>query len=228
MKMSSEDFSNLINWDNLMKKSEDFKNQEPFNFSFIEEFFNREFYEQLYSSYPKFDSSWNKVADTDKSQLNKTWNKMPTSEVNREGDDPTISESWNKLKRYAETDEFVSYFREFSGVPVTKCKHFLFMCYQRGGFQLPHIHNVGPSTLVIMLYFSKNWKNGDPGGTYMASEPDESSIIFEPYNLDNTIALFHDSPYAAHGVRYISKDIERCGFQITLEGFSEDSGWSAK
>ena len=81
---------------------------------------------------------------------------MPTSDVNREGDDPTISESWNKLKRYAETDEFVSYFREFSGVPVTKCKHFLFMGYQRGGFQLPHIHNVGPSTLVIMLYFSKS------------------------------------------------------------------------
>ena len=102
------------------------------------------------------------------------------------------------------------------------------MGYQRGGFQLPHIHTVGPSTLVIMLYFSKNWKQGDPGGTYMASEPDESSIIFEPDNLDNTIALFHDSPYAAHGVRYISKDIERRGFQITLEGFSEDSGWSAK
>ena len=60
----------------IKEKITDFKNQEPFNFSFIEEFFNREFYEQLYSSYPKFDSSWNKVADTDKSQLNKTWNKV--------------------------------------------------------------------------------------------------------------------------------------------------------
>ena len=228
MKMNNEDFSNMVNWDKLMEKSNDFKNQKPFNFSFIEEFFNHEFYERLYSSYPKFDSSWNKHADTDKFQLNKTWNNLPTSEINKPGDDPTMSEHWNKLKRYVETDEFVSYFRDFSGVPVTKCKYFFFMGYQRGGFQLPHIHNVGPSTLIIMLYFSKNWKQGDPGGTYMASEPDESSIIFEPYNLDNTIALFHDSPNAAHGVRYISKDIERCGFQITLEGFSEDSGWSAK
>ena len=36
-----------------------------------------------------------------------------------------MSEHWNKLKRYVETDEFVSYFRDFSGVPVTKCKYFL-------------------------------------------------------------------------------------------------------
>ena len=55
----------------------------------------------------------------------------------------------------------------------------------------------------------------------MASEPDESSIIFEPYNLDNSIALFHDGPKAAHGVRYISKDIApkwgsrfHCGLKV--------------
>ena len=34
MKMSSEDFSNMINWDNFMQQSDDFKNKEPFNFSF--------------------------------------------------------------------------------------------------------------------------------------------------------------------------------------------------
>ena len=112
--MNNEDFSNMINWDKLMEKSNNFKNQKPFNFSFIEEFFNHEFYERLYSSYPKFDSSWNKHADTDKFQLNKTWNNLPTSEINKPGDDPTMSEHWNKLKRYAETDEFVSYFRDFS------------------------------------------------------------------------------------------------------------------
>ena len=102
------------------------------------------------------------------------------------------------------------------------------MGYKKGGFQLPHIHNVGPSTLVLMFYFSKNWKNNSPGGTYMAKEEDESSIIFEPYNLDNSMAMFLDGPNAAHGVRYITDDVVRQGFQITLEGVLDDGTWSGE
>ncbi len=223
-----EDFSKLINWKNLEKQSDNFKNNKPFKFGFIEEFFQRDFYEKLYQTYPKIDDSWEKWSDLSKFQYYKKWNNIDAHKVNEVGDDPALSEYWNKFKRYAETEEFVNHFREFSGVPVSKTKYFMFMAYKRGGFQLPHIHNVGPSTLIIMLYFSKNWKKGDPGGTYMASKEDESAIIFEPYNLDNSIALFHDSPKAAHGVRYITQDIVRQGFQITLEGYSPDSGWSAK
>ena len=100
------------------------------------------------------------------------------------------------------------------------------MGYKKGGFQLPHIHNVGPSTLVLMFYFSKNWKNNSPGGTYMAKEEDESSLIFEPYDLDNSIAIFQDSEFSAHGTRYITSDVERRALQITLEGYDETDGWS--
>ena len=77
-----------------------------------------------------------------------------------------------------------------------------------------------------MIYFSKNWKNGDPGGTYISAEDDESSIIFEPYNLDNSVAIFHDGPNAMHGARYIKKDVERHALQITLEQYDEKLGWS--
>ena len=78
-----------------------------------------------------------------------------------------------------------------------------------------------------MLYFSKNWNEGEPGGTYMATEEDESKIIFEPYNLNNSIALFHDGPKAAHGVRYITKDVTRQGMQIMLEEYLEkEDRWS--
>lgn len=223
-----EDFSKLINWENLEKQSDNFKNNKPFKFAFIEEFFQRDFYEKLYQTYPKIDESWKRWSDLSKFQYYKKWNNSVANEVNQVGDDPTISEYWNKLKRYAETEEFVEHFRKFSGVPVSKTKYFMFMAYKKGGFQLPHIHNVGKSTLIIMLYFSKNWKKGDAGGTYMASKEDESEIIFEPYNLDNSIALFHDGPKAAHGVRYITKDVVRQGFQITLEEYSPTSGWSAK
>lgn len=220
-------FSNIINWDNLFTKSKEFKQNKHFPFAFIEEFFNRDFYEKLYETYPKIDDTWNINSDLSKFIYYKTWNNIPTSEISSEGDDPSLSEYWNKFKRYAETTEFVENFRKFSGVGPVKLKKIMFMGYKRGGFQLPHIHNVGPSTLVLMIYFSKNWNKGDPGGTYMATEEDESSIIFEPYNLDNSMALFHDGPNAAHGVRIINKDVIRQGFQITLEGFTPTSGWSA-
>ena len=78
-----------------------------------------------------------------------------------------------------------------------------------------------------MIYFSKNWQKGDPGGTYLTPEEDESKMIFEPYNLDNSVMVFQDGPYAGHGVRYIEKDVERRAIQIYLEGYSADSGWSS-
>ena len=102
-----------------------------------------------------------------------------------------------------------------------------FLLYQKGGFQTPHVHNDGPSTIIIFFYFSKGWKAGDPGGTYVASEADESKIMFEPYNLDNTMAIFHDGENAFHGTRYITKDVERHAIQLTLEEYSSESGWSA-
>ena len=77
-----------------------------------------------------------------------------------------------------------------------------------------------------MLYFSKDWRKDDPGGTYMATDVDESSIIFEPYDLDNSMAIFQDSKFSAHGTRYIVKDVERRALQITLEEYEEVNGWS--
>ena len=41
------------------------------------------------------------------------------------------------------------------------------------------------------------------------------------------MAIFHDGPKAAHGVRLLRKDVTRQGLQITLEGYSDDNGWSA-
>ena len=101
------------------------------------------------------------------------------------------------------------------------------MLLTRGGYQLPHIHNVGPSTLILMFYFNKNWKKGDPGGTYVTPEEDESKMIFEPYNLDNSVLIFHDGPNAGHGARHITKDVERRAVQIYLEKYSSEKGWSA-
>jgi len=209
-----------------MDKSESFQNQTPFNFAFIENFFERDFYEKLSQTYPKLDESWRLANTATKTQYVKYWNGIGPSEVVGEKDDPQYSEEWNQFKRYAQSEEFVKKIRKFSEVSVDKLKFYHFMNYTKGGFQEPHIHNVGPSTLVFMLYLAKNWKDGDPGGTYMASEEDESSIIFEPYNLENSVAVFLDGPKSAHGVRLITKDVERRALYFSFEGFSKENGWT--
>ena len=42
------------------------------------------------------------------------------------------------------------------------------------------------------------------------------------------MAMFLDGPNAAHGVRYITDDVVRQGFQITLEGVLDDGTWSGE
>lgn len=217
----------MINWNNLSKNSEDFKKRKPFKFGFVEEFFERGFYEKLYETFPKIDDTWTISNDLSKYQHYTTWYPDPTKKELEilNGKMPKVGKEWITLMKYAVTEEFIEKFRQFSGIEVNKCKYLGYIGYKQGGFQLPHIHNDGPSTLIIMLYFSKGWQKGDPGGTYMASDMDESTIIFEPYNLDNSMALFHDGPKAAHGVRYIEKNVVRQAFQICLENYSS-SGWS--
>ncbi len=218
--------NSIINWDNIFSQKEFFSNAKPFKFTFVENVFDINFYEKLYQTYPKIDDSWIEATNLYKSQLGKFWGDSVNSVQVNEGPDPTFSKEWNELKLYAESEEFLANIRKFSGTTVNRLKDFSFMSYKKGGFQLPHIHNVGPNTLVFMLYFSKGWEEGDAGGTYIASEPNESKIIFEPYNLDNSMALFQDSPKAAHGVRMITKDVERRGLQIVLEEYDEENGWS--
>ena len=218
----------MINWDNVFRHSKTFQERKPTKWEFLEEFFVSDFYEKLYETYPKKDDSWFVESSNDKSAYRKWWaGKKDGNHISSDVEDPNFSESWNKFYHYLFSAEFLSNIRKFSGVPVTKTKTVTFMLLTRGGYQLPHIHNVGPSTLILMLYFSKNWKKGDPGGTYVTPEEDESKMIFEPYNLDNSVMIFHDGPHAGHGVRFIEKDVERRAVQIYLEKYSPETGWSA-
>ena len=67
---------------------------------------------------------------------------------------------------------------------------------------------------ILVQPFSKGWQKGDPGATYVASDLDESSIIFEPYNLENTMVIFQDAVNAIHGARYLEKDVERRAYKL--------------
>ena len=216
---------NIINWENVFAHSKTFQEQKPAKWVFIEEFFVRDFYEKLYETYPKKDDSWFTESTVAKSNHRKWWGVDRSIHIATNVEDPTFSESWNKFHRYLFSDELISNFRKFSGIPV-KLKQFSLMLLTRGGYQLPHIHNVGPSTMILMLFFSKNWKKGDPGGTYITPDDTESNMIFEPSNLDNTAIIFQDGPHAGHGVRQITKDVERRALSITLDQYSPATGWN--
>jgi len=223
-----EDFSEIINWENVEKQKENFHNSKPFKFAFVEDFFKKDFYDKLYETYPKIDDSWTPSTHMAKNIFMKNWSTTDAGFVVQKGDDPSFSKEWNKFKRYAETPEFIEHFRKMTNVPVNRLKQFKLMAYRKGGFHVPHIHNDGPSTLIFTLYFSKGWQKGDPGGTYVCSDVDDvNSIVYEPDNLDNSAILFHDGPHASHGVRIIKKDVIRQGLQIYLEEYSEEFGWTA-
>jgi hypothetical protein len=221
----SKNSSEIINWQNVFKHSSEFQNRKP-RWVFIEEFFDRSFYEKLYNSYPKYDDTWVITNSSDKDAFHKSWNKKAADEVTENVKDKNFSESWNEFYHYLFTEECNEKIRKFSGVPITRVKYFNFAYMKMRGFQLPHIHNVGPSTVILMMFFSKNWKKGDPGGTYVCLKEDESTMVFEPYNLDNSVMIFHDGPQAGHGVRPIEKDVERKAIQIYFEEYSEKKGWS--
>tara|TARA_A100001037_G_C15141375_1_gene633874 strand:- start:56 stop:748 length:693 start_codon:yes stop_codon:yes gene_type:complete len=218
--------TNIINWTNVCQKSEEFQTKEPAKWTFIENFFEKEFYEKLYDTYPKYDNSWKLIDSFDKISYRKFWGKENDEQIVEQENDPAYSKEWNEFVKYLHSDEFLEKIREFSGVTVTKLKHFQFALIKKNGFQLPHIHNVGPSTLIFMIYFSKNWSKGDPGGTYITTDEDESNLVFEPYNLDNSAMIFQDGPNAGHGVRKVEKNVERRAIQIYLEEYTLETGWS--
>jgi len=217
-----------MNWSNLLKFSKDFQNKTPFHFGFLENVFEQSFYDNLFDSYPKFDQTWIRIEEPDKSAYRKFWFGDNTQTTDRLGDNNEFSESWNTFHRYIHSSEFEENFSKFVGIPELKTKHFTFANLKKGGFQYPHAHNSSTSTLTMFFYFVKDWQQGDPGCTYFASGEEDSDILVEPYNLDNTMTLFRDADNAYHGVRYIEKDIERRSVCVIMERFVEGEGWDSE
>ncbi|MGB6785769.1 MAG: 2OG-Fe(II) oxygenase [Nitrosotalea sp.] len=204
----------IINWENLYKNSETFKNNKPFRFAFVEEVFHRPFYEKLYETFPNPDNSW------EQNQFRRVSKMKPLLDGSDElKEELHLSKEWNDFKTYMCSKEFLENFSNFIGIKVAKTLHSAFVVNTKGGFQLPHIDYDGnyPHKIQIMLYFSKNWQKGDPGGTYICKNEDETSIIFEPYNLDNSMVCFEETLGSWHGTRYITKDVTRRALGIALK-----------
>jgi hypothetical protein len=213
-----EDFSNLVNWETLYNNSDTFKKNKPIKYGFVEEFFERKFYEKLYKTYPEFDKNWYVNNEPARSAAGRRFNDTFYVGPEHQVDDPTLSKEWNKIKRYFISDEFTTNVKKYCGIPIKRIKYFSFILLRKGDFQLPHIDGDKTVKLNMLLYFSKGWQKGDPGGTYISLKEDESTILFEPYNLDNSIVCFPPStPKSWHGTRYIVKDVKRQAVALAWE-----------
>ena len=84
----------------------------------------------------------------------------------------------------------------------------------RSSFEFSFLEDEEAKALKWLQSFG--WKKGEPGGTYIASEEDESTIVFEPYNLDNSWICFAETPRSWHGSRYQTHDTPRQSIQFTL------------
>ena len=217
----------IVNWQNAHEQSSNFKNHSPTKWTFVKEFLNRDFYEELYNTFPKLDNTCSVKDSYDTLSYQKFWKRDQETNLIQEYDS-RYSESWNKFLEHLWSKEFIKKLVEVTGIEVTGLRHFCFLYAKKDCFQSPHIHNVSDKTLIVFIYFSKNWEKGDPGGTFLSDGKDESKILFEPDDLDNTSLFVLDGPNAAHGMRKITKDVERRAIQLTYEPFSTTNGWYAQ
>ena len=98
--MTSENFDDICNWDNLFKQSETFKKNKPFKFAFIEEILKRDFYEKLIETYPQHneeDKKWITATQFSKSQFIRGWGNFESGYYAHNEEDPDISPERNRF-----------------------------------------------------------------------------------------------------------------------------------
>ena len=93
----------IINWENVFSKSEEFKNNQPFPYGFIENVFEQDFYNALYETYPQVDSNWYKPTDYSRSATKRGFGKHLAARGDRfpeDQEDENLSSAWNKFFHY--------------------------------------------------------------------------------------------------------------------------------
>lgn len=214
------DYSSIFDWNRILGPSS-IKNDVPFPYGFITKSISDDFYEKLASTYPTVDEKWYVPEDMSRSAEKRLFGN-DERKCSFDHEDLSLDSVWNIFRHYLFTHEFFEKMSELTGIKLTKLRHFVFIYNKKGSFNMPHAHHKDVPKedyeykVTVLIYFAKNWKKGDSGGTYVCENDDESSIIFEPDDLDNSMIWFAETPVSWHGSKYISKDVTRPSIQFTL------------
>ena len=106
----------IVNWEKANEQSSHFKNTSPTKWAFTKEFLDKDFYQELYDTYPKFDSSYSIKDSYDTKSYQRFWKRDEDTNIIQEYDS-RYSESWNKFMEYLWTGYgyFMEYFWIFYG-----------------------------------------------------------------------------------------------------------------
>ena len=211
----------ILNWDFIKTKSKEFTTNKPFPYGFVKSPIKHELYEELLSTFPTVDEKWYSADDYTRSSVKRQFGKCEANNI-IDDDDDSLSKSWNKLFHYINSKECAEKMSEYTGLTVTKLRSFNFVLNRKGDFNLPHSHHVGVKPedyeykFTTLIYFAKDWPIGAPGGTYISEGEDESTIVFEPTDLDNSWICFAETPNSWHGSRYMTHEASRPSIQFTM------------
>ena len=104
----------IFDWNNVLSYSGEFQTNPYFSFSYMENIFDKNFYEELFTTFPKLDDSWLRIEDPDKSTYRKFWFDAKSQEIDRVGNDPNFSNAFNTLHEYCHSNDFMENFSKFS------------------------------------------------------------------------------------------------------------------
>ena len=129
----------MINWKNVLRNSDIFKNNKPFSYGFVENFFHHDFYNELYNTYPKLDEKWYIPTDFGRSAKKRWFGSADPSSDQKSVDleDPSLSRAWNQFFHYIHSKEFLDYMSKYSGVALTGFTHFAFIVTKKAVLTCP-------------------------------------------------------------------------------------------
>ena len=102
----------ILNWKEIFKKSNSFKENSPTKWAYVENFIEEELYNELYKTYPKFNESWESQDSYDKCAYRKYWGKVDEDKNITQQQDNNYSEAWNKFVKYLHSNDFIENIRK--------------------------------------------------------------------------------------------------------------------
>ena len=108
--MTENNFNEIFELDKFMDESENFKNNKPFKFTYVENIFKPDFYQKLHDGYPDEENDMLQSTQFSKNSLYRGWANMydvTENENAKSVEDPKLNQQWNTLVEYNKSKDVI-------------------------------------------------------------------------------------------------------------------------